>query len=51
MQGFLEQGLEVLDLFLESEEAPDPPPSRDMELDQAEALDEVLAQIEIEGWE
>jgi hypothetical protein len=51
MDGFLEQGLEVLDLFLESEEAPDTPPSRDVDLDQAEALDEVLAQLELEGWE
>lgn len=51
MDGFLEQGLDVLDLFLESEEAPDIPPSRDENLDQAEALDEVLAQLELEEWE
>jgi hypothetical protein len=51
MDGFLEQGLEVLDLFMESEEEPAPSPSQDVELDQAEALDEVLAQLELEGWE
>ena len=51
MERFLEQGLEVLDLFVESEEAPDIPPSRDVELDQSKALDDVLAQLEIEGWE
>jgi hypothetical protein len=51
MEGFLEQGLEVLDLFMESEEAPDTSPSQGVELDQAKALDEVLAQLEVEGWE
>jgi hypothetical protein len=51
MEGLLEQGLEVLDLFMESEEAPDIPPSQDVDLDQAEALDEILAQLEIGEWE
>jgi hypothetical protein len=51
IERFLAQGLEVLDLFVVSEEAPDTPSSRDVDLDQAEALDEVLAQLEVKGWE
>jgi hypothetical protein len=51
MERFLEEGLKVLDLFWESEEAPDTLPLRDVDLDQGEALDEVLAQLDVEGWE
>jgi hypothetical protein len=47
MEGFLQQGLEVVGLFLEEEEAVVSPPAMEEDLEEAQELDEMLAQLDL----
>jgi hypothetical protein len=51
MEGFVKQGLEVLDLFVAKEEAGDSLPALEADHEEAQRLDEVLAQLKLEGLE